>query len=75
MKKLIIGALVGGLILFFWQFLTFGPLNIHASANMHTANQDAILECLSANLSEDGTYFIPRLPVGASGEEEAAFMS
>ncbi len=29
MKKMIVGALVGGLILFVWQFLTWGALNLH----------------------------------------------
>ncbi len=75
MKKLIIGALVGGLILFFWQFLSFGLLNVHASGSQYTPNQDAILEVLNANLTEDGTYFLPRVEPGASAEEEQAFMT
>ena len=69
MKKMLIGALVGGLILFIWQFLSFGPLNLHGSQMEYTPNQDSILQNLSANLSE-GTYFMPRAPHSASTEDQ-----
>ncbi|MFK7806902.1 MAG: hypothetical protein AB8F74_03780 [Saprospiraceae bacterium] len=69
MKKLIIGALVGGLILFFWQFISWGPGNIHGAMMQYTPNQDAIIVDLSKHLSEDGTYFIQRAPLDATQEE------
>ena len=70
MKNQLIATLVGGLLLFIWQFLANGPLNIHGSQNLYTPNQDAIIEVLSANL-EDGQYFIPR---AATNAENQAFM-
>lgn len=73
MKKMLIGALVGALVLFFWQFLSFALLGIHDSQMTYTPNQDAILEVLEANL-EEGMYFIPRAPMGASMEKEEAVM-
>lgn len=73
MKKMLIGALVGALVLFFWQFLSFALLGIHDSQMTYTPNQDAILEVLEANL-EEGMYFIPRAPMGASMEKEEALM-
>ncbi len=73
MKKLLIGALVGALILFVWQFLSFALLGIHNSQMGHTPNQDAILKVLEENL-EEGTYFIPRAEIGASMEKEEAMM-
>jgi hypothetical protein len=69
MKKMLIGALVGGLILFIWQFLSWSMLNVHGANNKHTANQDAILEALAENLEEDGMYFLPNVAPGASQEE------
>ncbi len=73
MKNQLIATIVGGLLLFIWQFLSYGPLNIHGSQMSHTANQEAILEVLSANL-EDGEYFIPRKPFTAPSDEQQAYM-
>ena len=73
MKKQLIATLVGTIILFLWQFLSWGPLNIHGAEMKHTPNQDAILEFLSQNL-EDGEYFLPRAPEGSSAEVEQQAM-
>lgn len=73
MKKMLIGALVGSILLFIWQFLSWSLINIHASQMQHTPNQDTILEVLNTNL-EEGSYFLPNLPKGASSEESAKFM-
>jgi glycerol uptake facilitator-like aquaporin len=73
MKKQLIGALVGGLILFFWQFLSFGPLQIHAAQMDHLPQQEAILEALAANDVKEGNYFLPRMPLSASQEENHEF--
>lgn len=68
MKKMLIGALVGGLILFIWQFLSWSVLNVHRANNQYTEHQDEIMAVLSEHL-EDGTYFLPTVPKGASQEE------
>ncbi len=67
MSKLLIGSLVGGLILFIWQFLSWGMLNLHGSTLQYTADQDKILNVL-ADLPE-GEYFLPTVPPGSSAEE------
>ncbi len=72
MNKLIIGALVGGLILFVWQFLSWSMLNIHRASMTYTPNQDKILDVLEANL-EEGTYFIPNLSKDATAEDREAY--
>lgn len=74
MKKLLIGAMVGGIILFFWQFLSWSILNVHLSTMAYTPSQDAILECLEANLSEDGFFFMPTVSPGSSSAEAQAKM-
>ena len=73
MKKMLIGALVGGLILFVWQFLSWGLINLHESNMQYTENQDVIMEVLSANL-EEGSYFLPTVPKGTPQEESQKFM-
>ena len=75
MSKLLIGSLVGGLIIFIWQFLSWTMFNIHGDNYQYTANQDAIMEVLSANLSEDGGYMIPNVPPGATKEQHEAHMA
>ncbi len=66
MKKLLIGAIVGGIILFFWQFLSWSALGIHESMQAYTPNQDKVLECLGQNL-EEGFYFLPNVAPGTEG--------
>ncbi|HHS95034.1 MAG TPA: hypothetical protein ENJ45_00470 [Phaeodactylibacter sp.] len=73
MKKQITAALVGGFILFLWQFISWAMLGIHEPSQLHSPNQEAILECLNQNLSEEGTYFMPRLALDAPSEDQEAF--
>lgn len=67
--KPIIGAIVGGIIVFLWQFLSWVPLNIHGTSQQYTANQDSILKTLQSQLASDGTYFLPSVPPGTSAED------
>ena len=67
MKKTIIASLVGGIIIFFWQFLSNAALNLHRPAQQFTAHQDSILTYISTLLKE-GKYFLPTYPDGASTE-------
>jgi hypothetical protein len=68
MKKLLIAALVGGIILFIWQFLSWTVLGLHANMQSYTPKQDEILKVLGDNL-EEGFYFLPTVPPGTSFEE------
>ncbi|MBV6440627.1 MAG: hypothetical protein DYG98_16955 [Haliscomenobacteraceae bacterium CHB4] len=73
MKKQLIATLVGGAILFFWQFLSWTALNVHGAEHQYTANQDTIMATLVKNL-DDGSYMLPQLPAGSSKEEQQKFM-
>ncbi|TAK35269.1 MAG: hypothetical protein EPO28_15045 [Saprospiraceae bacterium] len=75
MKKQLTATVVAGIILFAWQFVSWAALNIHGSETQYTENQGAILEALSANLSADGTYFMPQLAPGSPKEEQKVFMN
>ncbi|MEY3422433.1 MAG: hypothetical protein RIR48_2747 [Bacteroidota bacterium] len=67
--KMIIGVVVGGFLVFLWQFLSWAMLNLHGSEQKYTADQDAILQMLSEKLPEEGTYFLPTSPSGTPSEE------
>lgn len=69
MNKSIIAACVGGVIIFFWQFLSWGPLNLHQPAQKYTPKQEAILSFLDQQGLEEGGYYMPGTPEGASIEE------
>lgn len=73
MKNHLIGALVAGLILFFWQFLSWGLLELHGSQMNYTPSQDAILTALEESGLEEGQYFLPRMPFGTAGDKVQEF--
>lgn len=72
--KWLIGTVVGGFIVFTWQFLSWAALNLHASNQQYTPNQENIINCLSTNITEDGTYFIPNVAEGTTSEEQQKLM-
>jgi hypothetical protein len=69
MKKSIIGAIVGGLLFFICQSLSWTVLDLHRPTQDYTANQDTIMKVLNSSLSKDGGYLLPSLPAGTSSEE------
>ncbi len=69
MKKWIVGALVGAVILFAWQFIAWGVSSLHQSFYGYTPQEDTILSVLSANIKTDGHYTLPGLEPGKSQEE------
>lgn len=74
MKRTILGALIGGILFFLWQFLSWTVLNTHEDVNKYTPQQDSILQYLGTHLHEEGTYFLPTFPPGTSREAQEAFM-
>jgi len=70
---MIIGALVGGLILFIWQFLSWTITGLHDSQMAYTPNQDAVMEVLAENL-EEGSYFLPTVAKDTPSDEAQQFM-
>jgi hypothetical protein len=73
MKKHLIAAIVGGIIIFFWQFLSNAALDLHRPAQQYTAKQDTILNFLKTQL-EPGRYFLPSFPEGTSADKQQAIM-
>lgn len=73
MKKLLIGALVGGILVFAWQTLSWTVLNLHAKEYKKVANQDSVMNYLSSQFSEDGQYSLPREKENATAKEMEDF--
>jgi uncharacterized membrane protein YeaQ/YmgE (transglycosylase-associated protein family) len=73
MKKHLIASLVGAVIIFVWQFLSWSVLNVHGAETAYSASQDTILQVLSQHL-EEGEYFLPTVPPGTPSEEYQAVM-
>ena len=69
MKKSLIGAIVGGFLIFIWQTLSWTMLNLHQPTQIYTAKQDSIMKFLNANFDKDGGYLLPTFPAGTSMEE------
>ena len=69
MKKLIIASIVGGIIIFIWQTLSWAALNLHDAGQEYTPKQDSIMSYLNTQFSENGSYLMPRDPKGTSSAE------
>ena len=72
MKKILVGSLVGGLIIFLWQFLSFAAIDFHYSAHQYTDKQDAIMNGLSQQ--PEGENTLPSLPKTATKQEREQYM-
>ena len=68
MKKLI-GSLVGAILVFAWQFLSWTMLKLHEKEAKYTSGQDSVLTYLSSALKEDGIYMLPTVPPGTPESE------
>ena len=69
MKKFILGSLVGGLLIFIWQTLSWTVLDLHHAGQQYTPKQDSILQYLNSQFTEDGSYYLPNHAPGASSQE------
>jgi hypothetical protein len=69
MKKIIIGSLVGAVLLFGWQTLSWMVLGIHDKAFKYTPAQDSLISVISNNLKEEGQYVMPNVPTNATQKE------
>lgn len=67
MKPLILPSLIGGIVLFVWQFLSYAGMNLHGNAQTYTPLQDDILAHLAELNLEEGMYAL-----GSPSPEERA---
>ena len=63
--RIVIAGVLGGLVLFFWGFVSHMFLPLGEMGHEMPKNEDAVLAVLKENLGEEGYYFIP----GISAEQ------
>lgn len=66
MKRVLIGTLVGAIIVFVFQAMSWMVLPIHKNSMKYTPAQDSVLKALTTHLHEDGLYGIPTARPDAS---------
>ena len=71
--KIFIGSLVGAIIIFIFQFLSWGVLNLHYTAQQYTPKQDSVLAYLNTHLDSSGGYRLPTTPKNASSKDMESF--
>ncbi len=74
MKNYLVAALVGAVILFFWQFFSWTISGLHDGAGKYHPQQEQIMQSLSSTLNEDGVYMLPTSPPGASMDDAEKMM-
>lgn len=73
-KNRIIASVVGGIILFLWQFLSYAILGIHREDSQYLPQQDRIMQVLNETISKEGTYLLPNLPPEANQQQQEQLM-
>ena len=68
-KHWIIGSLVGAIIIFAWQALSWMVMGIHDKQMKYTPAQTEIMSVLSSTLTEDGLYALPSAATMKEKEE------
>lgn len=58
MKKHLLFAIIGGIIIFAWQFLSYAMPNFHKNANEYTPLQDTLLATFQTVGLEEGMYML-----------------
>lgn len=69
MKKLVIGAIVGGILVFLWHTLSWTVLQLHQKEYQKAPNEEAIVQFLNGQFKADGQYMVPTVDPKASAEE------
>jgi hypothetical protein len=70
MKKTILFSVLGGIIIFFWQFLSYAMPNFHKSANTYTPLQGEILQKFNELGLKEGMYLLGQADPSASKAEQ-----
>ena len=69
MKRYLVGALVGGIILFAWQAASWMFLGVHDNQMKYHPSQNEIMSLLSSTTQEEGLYMLPSAPTKKEHEE------
>jgi hypothetical protein len=68
--RVIIAAVVGSVLLFFWGFVAHMLLPFSEKAMKPVPNETAVLEAVRGNVTENGVYFIPYVNYKTASEAD-----
>lgn len=71
-KKLLLGAIIGGVIMFVWGAVSHMLLPFATSALQPFTNEEAVKQAVVANAPRSGVYFLPYLQEGLTEEQQNA---
>jgi len=74
MKRKLLFSLIGAIVIFAWQFLSYAMPNIHRSASQYTPAQDSILKTIEKQGLREGMYLLGQPDPGLSRAEQKAAM-
>ncbi|MCF8373936.1 MAG: hypothetical protein K9H64_20095 [Bacteroidales bacterium] len=74
MKKYIFFSLIGAVILFAWQFLSFAMPNFHKASSQFTVHQDEILQKFDELGLDEGMYVLGQPDPGLSQDQQSEIM-
>jgi len=70
-KKILLGGIVGGFILWVWGFVAWVVLPIHLVSMRAVQEESGLVESLTRTLPEKGVYVIPWMPPETAGLDSA----
>ncbi len=73
MKKFLIGALVGAIIIFMWQAVANMTMSHHNDAYNRVPNEQVVYDAIKSNITKEGQYMIPGFEPNGSAEEREAY--
>lgn len=71
MKRILLGGIAAGLVVFAWGFISHMLLPIGEIGMRSVANDDAVVEALKPNLGRSGIYFFPGMPTNLPKDQQA----
>lgn len=71
MNKTVLGAIIGGAILFVWSFMAWTVLPLHSPTLHRIGGEDEVVAMLRSHLEKKGVYMFPGSPGAETGAEEA----
>jgi len=75
MKRILIGGIAGGLVMFIWGAISHMALPLGTMGLSTLSNEDAVLGVMKSSIPEPGLYFFPGMDLSrkATAVEEAAW--
>ena len=73
--RLIIAAILGGIVMFAWGAVSHMVLNIEGGSLKPMPNEAAVTAAMKSNIAESGIYFLPGMDMSktATAEQQAAW--